>query len=189
MNVEIETAAPSGAGRAEEPSRAPAFALEESLGFLVHRLAETLEARLMARLAPEGLSLPAYRILAVLLKHDECRSVDLADRSGIEPPTVSRLVGALREKGLVARRRSGADARAVRIWLTRKGRQLAERLTAVSRCSEQEYLGALSPSEAQRFLAALVKVRETALTAMPGTRPGIRRIKREATRPGGLLRG
>jgi hypothetical protein len=80
------------------------YDIETPLGFLVHRLAETLEARLMARLAPAGLTLRAYRILAVLLKYEECRSVDLAERAGLEPPTVSRLVGALRGKRLVGRR-------------------------------------------------------------------------------------
>jgi DNA-binding MarR family transcriptional regulator len=176
-------------GEAERVAAAEPYEIEGSLGFLAHRLAETLEARLMSRLAPEGLTLPAYRILAILLKYDECRSVDLAERAGLEPPTVSRLVSAMREKGLVERRRSGRDARTVRIWLTENGRVLAERLTVVSRRSDQEYLAALSPAEARNFLAALVKVRQAALAAMPGTRTGIHKIKSEATRPGGLLRG
>jgi DNA-binding MarR family transcriptional regulator len=180
-----------GARAVVKPTETPSepYEIELSLGFLAHRLAETLEARLMARLQPEGLTLPAYRILAVLLGCEECRSVDLAERAGIEPPTVSRLVGSLRERGLVTRRRSGSDARTVRIWLTRKGRALAERLTAVSRRSEQDTLAALSSAEAGDFLAALVRVREAALAALPGPGPGISRIKSKATRPGFPLRG
>lgn len=173
----------------EGEGAAEPYDIEASLGFLAHRLAETLEARLMSRLAPEGLTLPGYRILAVLLTSDECRSVDLAERAGIEPPTVSRLVTSMRAKGLVGRRRSGRDARTVRIWLTKKGRVLAERLTGAARLAERRYIAALPPAEAGKFLDALVKVRQAALAAMPGARPGIRRIKSEATRPGGLLRG
>ena len=165
------------------------YDLDRSLGFLVHRLAETLEALLMARLQPEGLTLPGYRILAVLLKFQQCRSVDLAERAGIEPPTVSRLVGAMREKGLVIRRRSGTDARTVRIWLTPRGRDLAARLTAASRMAEQEYLHALSAAERRGFVEALSRVRQAALAAGPPTGTGIRKIAFEATRPGGLLRG
>ncbi len=71
------------------PEQEP-FALERSLGFLVHRLAETLEARLMSRLAPDALSLPAYRVLAVLLNRGECRSIDLAEAAGLEPPTAGK---------------------------------------------------------------------------------------------------
>lgn len=165
-----------------------AFDIERSLGFLVHRLAETLEARLMARLAGEGLSLPAYRILSVLLKHRECRSVDLADRAGIEPPTVSRQVGSLRERGLVERRRSGRDARTVRISLTAEGRALATRLTAVSRQVERDYLQPLTAEEARGFLAALLAVREAALAAAPPTRTRLRKARLEPARPGSLLR-
>jgi DNA-binding MarR family transcriptional regulator len=158
------------------------------LGFLVHRLAETLEARLMSRLERDRLSLPAYRIMAVLLQHNECRSIDLAERAGIEPPTVSRLISSMRERGLVNRRRSGTDARAVRIWLTPKGRILAEKLTAMSEVSEREILRVLPAAEMQIVLQALVKLREAAAASMPETRTGIRKIKTQATRPGRLLR-
>jgi DNA-binding MarR family transcriptional regulator len=177
----------SGVSRAGDEPPAAVFDIEQSLGFLVHRLAETLEARLMVRLDGEGLSLPAYRILAVLLKHPECRSVDLAERAGIEPPTASRQVSALREKGLVERRRSGSDARTVRISLTGSGRALAVRLTAASRQAEQEYLQRFSASERREFLAALGAVREAVLAA-PGVRPRLRRARLEAARPGAPLR-
>jgi DNA-binding MarR family transcriptional regulator len=170
----------------DEPGAA--FDIEHSLGFLVHRLAETLEARLMTRLAGEGLSLPAYRILAVLLKHPQCRSIDLAERAGIEPPTVSRQVSALRERGLVERHRSGSDARTVRISLTAAGRALAVRLTATSRQAEREYLRPFSTGEARQFLAALLTARETALAAVPATRARLRKARLEAARPGALLR-
>jgi DNA-binding MarR family transcriptional regulator len=165
------------------------YALDRSLGFLVHRLAETLEARLMSRLARDSLNLPAYRVMAVLLQQNECRSVDLAEQAAIEPTTLSRLISTMRERGLVNRRRSGTDARAVRIWLTRKGRSLAEKLTAMAEASEREILKALPPAQTQIVLQALVKLREAAAANMSQTPTGIRKIKSQATRPGSLLRG
>jgi hypothetical protein len=77
----------------------------------------------------------------------------------------------------------------VRIWLTKKGRLLPGRLTAASRRSDQQYLAALTATDAGKFLEALLRVRQAALAVMPGARLGIRPIKSAATRPGGLLRG
>ena len=143
----------------------------------------------MSRLARDSLNLPAYRVMAVLLQQNECRSVDLAEQAAIEPTTLSRLISTMRARGLVNRQRSGTDARAVRIWLTRKGRSLAEKLTAISEASEREILKALPPAQTQIVLQALVKLREAAAANMSQTPTGIRKIKSQATRPGSLLRG
>ena len=53
---------------------------------------------------------------------------DLAERTATDQSTVSVVVGKLVRKGLVARTRSGADARRAELALTPKGRQLVRKL-------------------------------------------------------------
>ena len=70
-------------------------------------------------------SLPMYRVLATLTRHDDQRLGDLATLADMEVSTLSRLIGAMQARRLVSRRRSGKDARAVRIRITDQGRALA----------------------------------------------------------------
>ncbi|GAB3981605.1 MarR family transcriptional regulator [Plantactinospora veratri] len=68
-------------------------------------------------------------LVGMLLQIDEladeaagCHAKELADRSGLDPSTVSRAVAALVERGLVTRRADPADRRASFLVLTDEGR-------------------------------------------------------------------
>jgi DNA-binding MarR family transcriptional regulator len=70
-----------------------------------------------------GLTVSKWRILAVLSDRGTCRFGELARLTSIEPATLSRFVSALIREGLIRRRRSSSDARAVTIGLTERGEQ------------------------------------------------------------------
>ncbi|MGI5149803.1 MarR family winged helix-turn-helix transcriptional regulator [Plantactinospora sp. CA-294935] len=64
-------------------------------------------------------------LVGMLLQTDEaagCHAKELADRSGLDPSTVSRAVAALVARGLVTRRADPADRRASFLVLTDEGR-------------------------------------------------------------------
>ncbi|AVT34042.1 MarR family transcriptional regulator [Plantactinospora sp. BC1] len=68
-------------------------------------------------------------LVGMLLQIDEladqtagCHAKELADRSGLDPSTVSRAVAALVARGLVTRRADPADRRASFVVLTDEGR-------------------------------------------------------------------
>jgi DNA-binding MarR family transcriptional regulator len=56
------------------------------------------------------------------------RLSELADHLAVTPPTVSESVAALERKGLLERRSDPADGRAIRLNLTRAGREAADEL-------------------------------------------------------------
>ncbi|GAA2028489.1 MarR family transcriptional regulator [Agromyces tropicus] len=82
-------------------------------------------------LDPLGLTHPQYLVMLALWEESPLRLREIADRLYLEPATVSPLVGRLEASGLITRRRSAADERAVDIALTEEGAALRERAIAV----------------------------------------------------------
>ncbi|WP_430645705.1 MarR family winged helix-turn-helix transcriptional regulator [Agromyces sp. GXS1127] len=82
-------------------------------------------------LEPLGLTHPQYLVMLALWEQSPLRLREIAERLHLEPATASPLVGRLEAAGLVTRRRSSVDERAVDIELTADGRRLRERALAV----------------------------------------------------------
>jgi DNA-binding MarR family transcriptional regulator/GNAT superfamily N-acetyltransferase len=73
-------------------------------------------------------SLTEARVVFELAQHDRWDRAALRERLGIDPSFLSRVLGRLEEKGLVASRQSSADGRALVIELTNQGRTAFEDL-------------------------------------------------------------
>jgi DNA-binding MarR family transcriptional regulator len=86
---------------------------------------------------------------------DPLRVTTLADRLGVDTPTVTRKVQQLERDGLVAREGDPDDRRAFRIRLTDDGRATLELLTAAKRRWLDELLDGWSPSDRATFAALL----------------------------------
>lgn len=76
---------------------------------------------------------------------------ELAAIEQVRPPTMSRIVAALQEAGLVSRKISGEDARAIQLAATAKGR----RLMLVGRQRRTDLLAAMLTRTPASELAAL----------------------------------
>jgi len=85
------------------------------------------------------------------------RRVDLARRLALTPSGVTRLLGPLERRGIVAREASGHDARATYAVLTRSGRALAADAAGTLTAIAETILGGLSERDRAAFakLAAL----------------------------------
>ena len=110
------------------------------------------------RLAPYGLTLPMYRVMATLWEQGDRRLGELSDLTSIELSTLSRLVGTMTRKGLVSRKRPNANARTVEINLTAKGRKLVEELIPLARLHEDVGLQSFRPEKIADLKRDLIKV-------------------------------
>jgi MarR family transcriptional regulator, organic hydroperoxide resistance regulator len=129
--------------------------LSEHLPYLINRVGSALVERFCAdALAKAGLSIAAWRVLAVLAIHSSLRQTDLADLTSIEVSTLSRLITRLVHDGLVRRTRSRADTREVAVALTRKARSLLRKLIPVAAWLQSKATRGL----AKRDLATLRRV-------------------------------
>jgi MarR family transcriptional regulator, organic hydroperoxide resistance regulator len=103
--------------------------LDNYLPYLVNRVGNIVAEQFGAEaLAPYGLSIAMWRVMAALSSTGEQRHTDLADLTSIEVSTLSRIVTRLVRMGLAARAPSRTSGREVAVALTQRGRDLVNRL-------------------------------------------------------------
>ena len=73
-----------------------------------------------------------YRVMAALWEKGDQRLSDLASVTTTEIPTLSRLIGEMKRKGLVTRSPLEDNGRTVAINLTAKGKTLVEELIPIA---------------------------------------------------------
>jgi DNA-binding MarR family transcriptional regulator len=143
---------------APRPQAKPRFDHQGYVPYLLRRIADTLIARFTEGLEPHGITLPMWRVLAVLHRRGPTRFGVLARQTLIEPPTLTRLVGALADKGFVIKTLSDVDARGVLIAPTQIGLDVVERVTPHALAVEQETLAGLTEDEAELFRRLVKRV-------------------------------
>lgn len=98
-------------------------------GYFVWRLSLKWRSAVDRALAPLGLTHAQYTVLGSLYGFSRSSARpsqrELADRSGLEPMFVSKLVRAMERAGILERAGNPTDPRAVQVTLTRRGEQVA----------------------------------------------------------------
>lgn len=108
------------------------YQLTNSLPYLLNRVGVRMGELFSRRIAGYDVTLPMYRVMAALWETSDQRLGDLAAMTSIEISTLSRLIGAMKRKGLVTRTRLKDNARTVAINLTAKGKALVEELIPIA---------------------------------------------------------
>ncbi|MYC31572.1 MAG: winged helix-turn-helix transcriptional regulator [Chloroflexi bacterium] len=126
-------------------------------------LARVVERLLEAALAGREISLPELRVLSVCAACPGITAVEVSRALLVEPPTVSRVVQPLVQRGLLSRRRSQTDRREVRLRVTAGGRASLEECLPLLDQAAARFLGRLGKDE-ERYLRETVET----LLAAPG---------------------
>jgi DNA-binding MarR family transcriptional regulator len=138
---------------------------DSELRDLANRL-HTASIRLLRTLRREddssGLSAPRLSALSVVVFAGPLSLADLAAAEQVRPPTMSRLVDALVEAGLVTREPAPGDRRSVRIAATAEGRRVMEEGRERRVKALLERLRVVSHDE-QRALASAAAIMERVL--------------------------
>src|SRR6476661_4569429 len=96
--------------------------LDEYLPYLINRVGSVMALRFGEDvLAPVGLSIAMWRVLAALSSTGEQRHTDLAGLTSIEVSTLSRIVTRLVRIGLVVRAPSKTSGREIAVALSDRG--------------------------------------------------------------------
>jgi len=135
------------------------FDLTRYLPYLVNRTGVRIATAFGEELRAHAITLPMWRVLAALDHADRQRISDLAAMTSIDVSTLSRILDAMQEKGLVERRRgNGGDARVVTVHETEAGHALTGKLIPRARHYEQIALRGFTGKEAEALKAMLVRV-------------------------------
>jgi DNA-binding MarR family transcriptional regulator len=104
------------------------FVVEESLGYLLNRVARLMAHQLGEELRPAGVGIGQWAVLMFLWGRDGLSQAELARVVAIEPPTIVRTIDRMVRDGLVTRVPDPDDGRVTRIYLTEHGRSLRDEL-------------------------------------------------------------
>lgn len=136
------------------------FVIEDSLGFLVNRLARSMAQQLGQELQPAGVGIGQWAVLLFLWARDGMSQAELSRVVAIEPPTMVRTLDRMVRDGLVTRTPDQGDGRVSRIHLTDRGRSLRDELIPKAVAVNAAMLARLTASEGrtlQRLIGKLLR--------------------------------
>jgi DNA-binding MarR family transcriptional regulator len=132
--------------------------LPQALASALRRLAHLAHTSSWDQWAVQRLTPTQRRILDVVASRRESLTLSaLARELGVTPATASDSVGALESKGLVQKRRSEVDGRALALMLTTEGQTSVTALQALPD-PLQDAFGALTPDEQEIFYRSAIKM-------------------------------
>jgi DNA-binding MarR family transcriptional regulator len=102
-----------------------------------------------------GLSIPAWRVLAVLANCPDLSAAEVAQRTAMDKVAVSRAVRALLREGRLERRVARADRRRSVLRLTAAGRHVHVAVAPVALAYERSLLRSLTRAERSALARAL----------------------------------
>jgi len=111
-------------------------------------------ARRLRQQAPEGITPSQLSALATLESDGALTLTELAAAERVQPPTMTRIVAALEDAGLVARSVDKKDRRCTNLKLTAGGRRLIARARSKKTAYLAARIGALSDSDRTTLSAA-----------------------------------
>lgn len=132
---------------------------DEQLAEALHLAAHGWRTALDRRLRPLGYSRSRWMALLHVSRNDGITHRELAERLGIEAPTLVRLIDRMENEGLLQRRASVTDRRVKHLHLSATGRKEVERIWASAADLRQEILSELSPTDIETTLNVLQNIR------------------------------
>lgn len=136
------------------------FVIEDSLGYLVNRVARSMAQQLAAELRPAGVGIGQWAVLMFLWARDGLSQAELSRVVAIEPPTMARTLDRMVRDGLVTRDPDPNDGRVSRISLTMRGRSLRDQLVPRAAAVNAANLGLMTASEEKTLRQLLGKLLE-----------------------------
>ena len=124
------------------------YDFETSVGYWICSTSHAIRKHLGAHLAPDGVTLRQFEVLATLAKNPECGSqTEIADALGIEPHTLAGVLKRMERDGLLERTACHQDRRKNRVQPTAKAEEMWERATLTSRGMRDDLIRGFSPEE------------------------------------------
>ena len=133
--------------------------MDEQFAESLHLAAHGWRTALDRRLRPLGYSRSRWMVLLHVSRNDAITHRELAERLGIEAPTLVRLIDRMEAEGLLNRRASETDRRVKHLHLTPEGSKEVERIRASAADLRKEILSGLSKAEISATLNIIQQIR------------------------------
>ena len=136
---------------------------DETFGPLLHGTARAWRLKLDERLKPMGLSQAKWRTLLHLsLAGDALTQAEIAERLGIEQPSLVTLLHRLENEGWITRRSSLHDRRCKMVFLGRRAQRVISQINAAAEKLRHELLENVSAADLRICVRVLTRIYEKA---------------------------
>lgn len=128
---------------------------------VTHRLGQAAHAyrvRAGGQLARIGLHSGQESLLKALASDDGMSMSDLAAVLGVQPPTVTKMIGRLAAQDYVERRAAKGDGRQAEVYLTERGRRAIETIDKVWKRIEKSALDGIDDKDRKRLRKLLRQI-------------------------------
>jgi DNA-binding MarR family transcriptional regulator len=132
---------------------------DHELMLLIARTTFRIRAATRQVLAGYGLERPQNLVLDALVEQDGLTPGELAARLEVSGPTAVKMAQRMEAKGVVERRRDDPDGRLVRVYLTKRGREIQAPIQAEIDRIGQRALAGISPRARSTLRRSLETVR------------------------------
>ena len=134
--------------------------LKNSLHFLLMADHFLFQKMLFSGIKDTDLSLGQPKILDYLKDHDGTVQKDIAAACHIEQASLTSVLNGMEKKGLIKREMRDGNRRSLYVFLTEKGKELAERINAEFEKIEKEALNGFSEKEKESLNELLSRIHE-----------------------------
>lgn len=149
----------------------------DEFGLLLFGTARAWRTKLDQRLRPLGLSQGKWRTLINLSRGgDKLTQKQIADRMGIEEPTLAGLLNRLETDGWIKRRESPNDRRCKIVHLQRRSKAVLETIFSTAHFLRNELLQDVPEHDLDVCIRVLTRIRERAEQGDESARHGRRSV-------------
>jgi DNA-binding MarR family transcriptional regulator len=132
--------------------------LQDFLPYLLNRAGLRVGLMFSRDIEKFDVTLPMWRVMIALWHNGGHRLGELARRTSIDLSTLSRLLVTMQRNGLIVRRRSGLDGRALNLTLTEHGMELTEKIIPYALYYEDVAMRRLSSGDVKKLKELLKTV-------------------------------
>lgn len=142
-------------------SPATSITFEDTVSFMLAKVTTAFRNALESHMAAIGLHGGQVFVLLELWKQDGLRQIDLATRLNLAAPTINKMIKGLIEINLVTLSKIDDDARSTRIFLTKQGLAIRQKIETQWHELEESCLSGLTETERLVLFELLGKLRNT----------------------------
>lgn len=136
---------------------------EESVGYLMRRILNTVATEIEREMAPNGLTNAQWIPLFKLFMGSASTVAELARECQLDAGAMTRLLDRLEAKGLLKRVRSSEDRRVVNLELTAEGRAAAQQIPGALCRVQNAHMKGFSHAEWETLKSLLRRILANAL--------------------------
>ena len=135
------------------------YDFDESVGYWITMTSHAIRRALTEELAGEGITIRQCEVLAWLALEGEQSQVELAERLGIEAPTLAGVLSRMERDGWLTRRSCSEDRRRKLLSTTEKAEAVWERMVACCRRVRAQATRGISPENLELLKSLCEQIR------------------------------